>query len=189
MAEEKFFAIPLTLVLKHLSESTETYIANQLCQPVTLEHITDVKIFDGYVVKSSNYISRYLIQMVSTAVGNLCMDSSNSEALSLPTGTSLRASAENTLSFSQFLLQAFNMAGIRDGFSGREGSKSIDSKVNTNVLASLRQWVDSFVQDECSEIPSSSILGYRNCGRFAVESTRPFYLETSESRESKIAIL
>ena len=74
---DKATPVPTGFVFQLSDELTPSHITNRFCKLVVLYHILDLQTLDAYDLVLADDLCRELVLVVSSAVGNLLMETSN----------------------------------------------------------------------------------------------------------------
>ena len=186
--EFQIFPVSFALVCNLLPEHTKSDILNCASKTVIGSHASNIQILDADYVEMSNQIGSEFMQCIRSTIADVFMQSSNSDALSLPSTTTFFASSENSLQSSQLREITPKITRICNAFTTGKCCHSADTQINTDSLSGLRQFLNQLIKAESNKVFTRRFLGYRNRGRFTFETSAPVNIETAQAGKNEIFI-
>lgn len=169
--------VPIGLVLQLLPEDSQCSIRQASGKAVILDHSTNVQIFDADHIEAANQVGCDLVQVVSSAIGNVRLNLGHAELSLTSPVAALLSSGEGPLSTNQFLLGCLQVPWIGNPFSTGQCSQPRNTKVNSDSLTGLGKFLNFLVQVERHEVAPRTVLGYRNRSGGTFEASGPTNLE------------
>jgi hypothetical protein len=134
-------SVPSALVLKHLTELSESGVTDSLGQAPILEHAAHVEILEGNRAEPANQIGRNFIEVILTRVSYLNVQPSDFHSLTVAASAAFLSATQHTLSVSEFT-QAFCQRFKRLNFLAcRQASQRFQPQVNTDRGCILGQHI------------------------------------------------
>ncbi len=152
-------AIPLCFVLQLAYKLTPAHITDAFSKTVVLEHVLDRKTLDTYDLVFAYDLSRELMLVVSSAVGNLLMNASDLQTSLIPILRALFLLGMPTLGFGQFLFVFGKELGIAVGVPIGGDDHRLQPQVKSYHLRRDFQGFDVLFYQDGDEIAVSLIFG------------------------------
>jgi len=186
----QFLTIPLSLIFEHVSSHIKGSIRQTSSKLSISDHSSDMQIFYANGVESLDHIQRKLIKVVFPAICNMLVYPCYFNLLKFPSIRAFSSSTKNLLSFCKPTKISSKISRVRDGFSIRQSSESIDPKINPYTLGSFwKGYFIGFVQAQSDKVLSTTALGYRNRSRNTLKHSAPDNLYLPNLTKSKDLIL
>lgn len=180
--------VAVTLVLQEPRELPHRGVTECAGEAVIADHPAHVQVFYADQIKPAHDVGRDLLHVVETRVGDLRLDASNTQALLFSAVTSFLATREDALGLCEFAKFSLEQTRVGDVLAVGQGGESIDSEIDADGLASLRQRTDRLIENQRHEVPPVTALGYRRSGGGTHEVSRPVDIESPEFGDGQVAV-
>lgn len=185
----QFPAISLTFICEHLPKLTEAGIGKSLGQRAAFNHPSYVQVFDADSVVSSDQIGSHFIQVILSGVSDVFVYPSNANALPIPPSAALNTATEGALGLGNTSVIFVRMPRVTYASTVAQGSKAVNSKINSYRITGLVELGKLFVQNQRDEVAPAGAFG--DCdGRWGrLKFTAPIHIESPQTRNSQIGVI
>ena len=180
--------VAVALVLQESRELAHRSVTESAGETVVLDHTAHVQVFDADRVEPANDVGGDLVHVVETRVGDLRLNAGDLDTLAISSVTSFLASREHALCLGEFTGLFLGQTRVDDVFAVGQGGEPVDTEIDADGLAGLRQGGNWFIENQRDEVPSIAALGYRRSSGSTREGSRPVDIEETEFGDSQVAV-